>query len=329
NPGGTACFWAVWGGAPGNLWLAADQTWTTPMGGEFAGHWIGGGEMSVNNQGDALFVQAAHFGGDDYSYGLWLERDGAIEAVCFEGMPAPGGLTYTQADHWSGEINTHGDTLFRAVVQGPGVTPDNNHVLVRRLADGGQTQIARKGAQAPRLLNGVTLQAIGWFGDALLNDGRVVFGSTVTGPGISAINDKALWITRPGAEHALLIRTGQAMVVGGQLRHVESFFPSLGLGSESGYERGVSEYGQVAMLVHFTDGTQAVIVASPHSACPGDANGDGVVNFLDVNIVLGAFNTSGDVVPGDMNLDGKVDFADLNMALNNFNESCQTGPVAR
>lgn len=60
--------------------------------------------------------------------------------------------------------------------------------------------------------------------------------------------------------------------------------------------------------------------------CPGDANGDQVVGFADLNIVVSAFNTeSGD--PGydaaaDFDGDGDVDFADLNEVLSAFNTEC-------
>ncbi len=53
---------------------------------------------------------------------------------------------------------------------------------------------------------------------------------------------------------------------------------------------------------------------------PGDTNGDGVVNFADLNAVLAAFGQSGE--PGfsgaDLDGDGQVGFADLNLVLTNF-----------
>jgi outer membrane protein assembly factor BamB len=58
-------------------------------------------------------------------------------------------------------------------------------------------------------------------------------------------------------------------------------------------------------------------------ALPGDTNGDGVVNFADLNAVLAAFGQSGE--PGfsgaDLNGDGQVGFADLNLVLSNFSAS--------
>lgn len=56
--------------------------------------------------------------------------------------------------------------------------------------------------------------------------------------------------------------------------------------------------------------------------CPGDTNGDGVVNFADLNTVLGTFGQIGDEVPGDLNGDGFVNFNDLNEVLSNFGNTC-------
>ena len=58
--------------------------------------------------------------------------------------------------------------------------------------------------------------------------------------------------------------------------------------------------------------------------CPGDTNGDGVVNFSDLNTVLTNFGMSGSPgsVPGDLNFDGVVNFADLNEVLSNFGNAC-------
>lgn len=59
-------------------------------------------------------------------------------------------------------------------------------------------------------------------------------------------------------------------------------------------------------------------------ACPGDANGDRVVNFADLNVVLSSFGIIGTPgsVPGDLNGDGVVNFADLNEVLSFFGTVC-------
>ncbi len=56
--------------------------------------------------------------------------------------------------------------------------------------------------------------------------------------------------------------------------------------------------------------------------CAGDANGDRVVNFADLNVVLSNFGGIGVGLPGDLNGDGAVNFADLNLVLSSFGVSC-------
>jgi hypothetical protein len=56
--------------------------------------------------------------------------------------------------------------------------------------------------------------------------------------------------------------------------------------------------------------------------CPGDANGDNVVNFSDLNAVLATFGQSGPGLAGDVNGDGLVNFQDLNEVLSNFGAEC-------
>ncbi len=61
----------------------------------------------------------------------------------------------------------------------------------------------------------------------------------------------------------------------------------------------------------------------PTPPCPGNANGDGLVDFNDLNIVLASWGMA--VVPGtngDVNGDGLVDFNDLNIVLANWGVVC-------
>jgi hypothetical protein len=57
--------------------------------------------------------------------------------------------------------------------------------------------------------------------------------------------------------------------------------------------------------------------------CPGDVNGDGLVNITDVGIVLAHFGQIG-VPPefGDVNHDGVVNIADLGIVLANYGATC-------
>ncbi len=57
-------------------------------------------------------------------------------------------------------------------------------------------------------------------------------------------------------------------------------------------------------------------------ACPGDANGNFVVDFVDLNHVLSDFGSAGLALLGDVDHDGDCDFLDLNVVLSNFGDAC-------
>ena len=60
----------------------------------------------------------------------------------------------------------------------------------------------------------------------------------------------------------------------------------------------------------------------PLASCPGDANGDGSVNMLDLSAVIGTFGQTGPALIGDANLDGVINFADLALVLANLGINC-------
>lgn len=78
--------------------------------------------------------------------------------------------------------------------------------------------------------------------------------------------------------------------------------------------------------ITFSTAISGSLLAEGVSPCPGDANGDGRIDFADLNIVLGAFGTAagqaGFVATADFNGDGRIDFADLNVVLSAFGQAC-------
>lgn len=82
----------------------------------------------------------------------------------------------------------------------------------------------------------------------------------------------------------------------------------------------VSTSGPYVNPVYYTDRAWCMGIVS---ACAGDANGDGVVDFADLNAVLGAFGQALPAACGaDVNGDGTVGFPDLNAVLSGFGAHC-------
>lgn len=83
----------------------------------------------------------------------------------------------------------------------------------------------------------------------------------------------------------------------------------------------VNNAGQIlATGVNSITGHSGVILLTPMGgALLGDIDGDGRVNFNDLNLLLGEYGQSGPGLGGDLDGDGAVGFADLNLLLGQFN----------
>jgi hypothetical protein len=225
----------------------------------------------------------------------------------------------------SARVNSAGTIIYRAVIDGNGIDPDNDSILVRRWPNGSSQIIAQEGTQAPGFAAGVEFgNFYGSYGAELTDSARIVFTAFVEGPGINDDNDRVMYVTRQMGDPVILLRENQKMLVNGQVKFVDSFSNPYGAGTESGRRAPITEVGQAATRVTFTDGTQAIVVLTPPADCPGDADGDYDVDSTDLNIILAAFGTTGEPgMPGDLDLDGDCDSTDLNIVLANFGELCQ------
>lgn len=66
----------------------------------------------------------------------------------------------------------------------------------------------------------------------------------------------------------------------------------------------------------------ALLFVGADCSLEGDTNGDGQVNFTDLNAVLATFGQAGVGLAGDVNGDNQVNFTDLNIILAGFGQSC-------
>ncbi len=321
-------FWTLLRGAPGAPVVLAREGQPTPLGPTTAleGGLFSSGLHTINNNGDALFPQNATVGGVTRT-GLWRVLGGALQAVAVEGQPSPLGNTYSNIDGFNGSLGQDGRVVFRGRANtGGALTDNNNSAIFVRYANGATEVIAREGDLAPGLLFGATYDELDHLSvfEMVNERGQVLYNGYVEGAGVNNGNDLCLWGTRRVSGPTLMLREGQTFQVApGDFRIVSDFDVIIGRGSESGARPGFNRLGQAALRIRFSNGTEAIVVATLENECFADIDGDLDVDFADLNLLLDQFNAivgTGD--PGDLDLDGDVDFADLNLLLGVYNTHC-------
>ncbi len=93
-------------------------------------------------------------------------------------------------------------------------------------------------------------------------------------------------------------------------------------GDRIAFRHDVAPYTPFPEAVAGAVGMDNVRLIGSACDCPQDVNDDGMVNFTDLNFVLGGFNQTGDGLPGDVNFSGAVTFDDLNLVLGVYNQPC-------
>ncbi len=78
-------------------------------------------------------------------------------------------------------------------------------------------------------------------------------------------------------------------------------------------------------LSQLSGSTPSFTIDAPMAAlsCPGDINGDGVIDTADLGIMVAAFGSHGADLPSDLNGDNTVDTADLGILISLFGDSCE------
>jgi len=139
--------------------------------------------------------------------GIWSDRTGTLELVAGLGLAAADidGATYAHLDQPS--QNTEGGVAFRGRVQGTGITSANNTGLW--IAGAITRLIARTGDQAPGFDKGVVFSELA-LKPSIQASAALTFWAKVSGSGIAAGNDQAIYTTRLKDPLAPLVRAGDA-----------------------------------------------------------------------------------------------------------------------
>ncbi len=294
-----------------------------PAAGFPAGHVISSlvgqnsGPPMFNDVGQFVVAGGVSMGGSPVSVGVWRGAPGALELVARGNVQAPGAQAGAQFTGFSPMINRNGDVCFYANLsagaQGAGV-------WIAR-AGQGPALLQLLNAQAPGMPAGTLLTSVSNGGVSFNNRGEALINGSMSYMVNSTVAN-GLFAGRVGRLQKVVASGDMLEVSPGVFRTVISVFCWSWNSPDTGREISINDRGEVAFSCSFVGGGGGTFIARLPHPCPGDTNGDDMINFLDLNVVLSQFGMVGPGLSGDLNGDGVVNFLDLNAILSFFGGAC-------
>lgn len=198
-----------------------------------------------------------------------------------EGQPAPGvqdDAVFSNLELGSTPIamNSSGEVLIPATLQGSQVDSSNNSGLWLHDGDEQVVLVAREGTRAPGVLDDAYFGRFDSRSLEVTDSGQVFFLATLEGPGIGLHNDAGLWGLNQAGDLTLIVREGDEVLV-----DTGSESPNRKTIETLTSDFAVNKRGQVSFIASFTDGATGILISNAVVSLPGDYNLDGVVDAGD------------------------------------------------
>jgi hypothetical protein len=246
----------VFSGVPSALASVAWPGDSTPTDGLEWGNTLG--TPSLNNADEVLLdTLVQNSTGASPFETLWLVSPFSTRLLASEGADAPEtGLLFKDFNA-AAALGSSGNAAFVGHLQDPsGLSNPAKDTAVFLSTAAGLRLLAWKGAPAaglpPNVVFGDPTRPSAFPGLFLNERGQVAFTSTVSGPGVSAGNNTALWASDTGGTLRLLIRQGDSLDLGNGLAPTIStlvFGPNLSGGPEDGRASPFNSLGQYSLVV--------------------------------------------------------------------------------
>lgn len=323
----------VWAGTLGKLTRIAYAGMTAPgIAGDLRMNVFYGGP-AINSSGATVFsVDLLAPSGGTRAPVAYLYDGGQLTPIGAPGTPVPAlGDGYVLDYSKSAWITDRGVALIRGNAHGAAGAASVLGWFRWRAGDG-VTPIVRDGMAAPQLGAGVTLTGtkVISFNEA----GEALVRATLAGTGVDSTNNDTLWAADPLGRFSLVARTGSAVGIGGGGERVVRTIgvSAMNFDQPPGFTAipmpaALSDSGQVAYGLGFTDGSSANLLATLPSVIAGDVNNDLVVDLKDFDVLYRHLGQAGDRAVGDLDYDGVVGFSDYQVFQRNFGRSIDGGGV--
>ncbi len=280
------------------------------------------GMHRMNSTGTITFF-ADHddvFAPPKFAHSIWLSTPTSLAPVVMRTTTLQAfSETLNVAAFSSVAIDGLGNVHFKATVTGPLVTAANDHGFFTRKPNGQVVQRVRSGELAAGVPGRRAIYEISPYA-AIGPAGELILAAPLTGfvPGVKY--DRVVFVNYPDGTTSKIIATGDSMTIGGIPKVVSAISNYYSGNGQDGLATAVNSSGSFVFRVQFADGSWAIVRNQLQAPCPGDFNGDRLVDDQDFSFFAAYYDTllSG---PGDLDHNGLTDdsdFVGFAAAYNNF-----------
>lgn len=334
NSAGTVAFAANLSGAPNvGMWIKPVGGPVTPViipgdpapglapGAVFGSAPSASARANFNDNGEIAFVASA----TGIGFSIWSGLPGALQLRVRPNDPAPGvpaPATFNQVGNIF--LNRAGSVIYTGILNN---SPAASAGIWMFTPGVGNRLVALINQQAPGMAPGVfitSFSAVITGNNAphtLNNRGETLFYGALN-YSVAQTAAFGVFAGRPGRIHKVVASGDVLEVAPGVFRTVVTPYVWTGDSPDAGRFMSINDRGEIAFFVSLVGGEFAIMLAQLPNPCPGDATGDDLIDFVDLNTILSQFGFIGPGLAGDLNGDGAVDFLDLNVVLSFFGGAC-------
>lgn len=246
-----------------------------------------------------------------FAHGIWTTTTTGIKPVATKTTPVTAlGEPVTLASYSSLIIDSLHQIHFKASLAGPLVTSANDNAFFTAKTNGTLVQRLRANDGAPgvvglRRLRELTPAA------ACGPNGELFLVAPMAGPTPNTSYERVLMTSYPGGEISKIIATGDGITVAPGVSKTVAGIPNFWAGNnQDGQPSAVNGAGALVFRLEFTDGSSALCRNTLRPVCPGDFDGNRLVDDFDFLAFSDYFSELAGG-PGDLDRDGMTTDSDF------------------
>ncbi|MBY0112377.1 MAG: hypothetical protein K2Y21_06115 [Phycisphaerales bacterium] len=246
-----------------------------------------------------------------FAHGIWTTTPTGIKPVATRTTPVTAlGEAVSLASYSSLIIDANNHIHFKASLAGQFVTSQNDNAFFSATSNGTLVQRLRANDGAPGMLGQRRLRELSPYA-ACGPNGELFLVAPMSGPTPNNAFERVLMTSYPSGEISKVVASGDRVTVAPGITKTVSGIPNFWAGNnQDGQPSAINASGSFVFRLEFTDSSSALCRNVLRPACPGDFDGNRIVDDYDF-IVFSEYFSELAGGPGDLDRDGLTSDSDF------------------